>query len=88
MHTRMETIEIAQRRTHDEGVDSTKGESSQEEEEEENKTTKVIKMLAKVGRKPKVEIPVYEGSLNEEELMDWISSLDKYFEYEEVTKRR
>ena len=31
-----------------------------------------------------MEIPFYEGSLNAEELMDWISSLDKYFDYEEV----
>lgn len=61
---RMETIETAQRRTPDEGADSTKEESSEEEEDEENETTKVIKMLAKVGGKPKMEIPTYEGSLN------------------------
>eukprot|EP00253_Pinus_taeda_P005154 PITA_05154 len=58
-------------------------ESFEEEEEEENETTKVIKMLVKVGGKPKLEIPAYEGSLNAEELMDWIKSLDKYFDYEE-----
>lgn len=40
-------------------------------------------MLAKVGGKPKVEIPTYEGSLNVEEIMDWIRSLDKYVDYEE-----
>ena len=45
-------------------------------------------MLAKLGGKPKVEIPVYEGSLNTEELMDWISSLDKYFDYEEVNDKK
>ena len=27
---------------------------------------------------------MYEGNLNVEELMDWISSLDTYFEFEEV----
>lgn len=77
-------METAQRRTPDEGVASAAEESFQEEEDEENKATKVIQMLAKVGGKPKVEIPVYEGSLNAKELMDWISSLDKYFGYEEV----
>ena len=45
-------------------------------------------MLAKVGGKPKVEILVYEGSLNAEELMDWISTLDKYFDYEEVDDKK
>ena len=41
-------------------------------------------MLAKVGRRPKIEIPMYEGSLNVEELMDWIRSIDQYFDSEEV----
>jgi len=84
LHTRMDTKETAQRRALDEGVESAAEASSEEEEEEENETTKVIKMLAKVGGKPKVEIPMYEGSLNAEELMDWISALDKYFDYGEV----
>lgn len=30
-----------------------------------------------------MEIPLYDGNLNVEELMDWISSLAKYFDYEE-----
>jgi len=79
----METIETSQRRTPNEWDDSAKEEYSEEEEEEENETTRVIKMLAKVGGKPKVEIPTYEGSHNAEELMDWIRSLNKYFNYEE-----
>lgn len=45
-------------------------------------------MLAKVGGKTKVEIPMYEGSLNAEEVMDWIRSLDKYFDYEEVDEKK
>eukprot|EP00253_Pinus_taeda_P018546 PITA_18546 len=45
-------------------------------------------MLAKVGGKPKMEIPTYEGSLNAEELMDWINPLDKYFDYEEEANEK
>eukprot|EP00253_Pinus_taeda_P024789 PITA_24789 len=45
-------------------------------------------MLAKVGGKPKAEIPMYGGSLNIGELMDWIRSLDQYFDYEEVDERK
>ena len=59
-----------------------------EEVEEDNETAKVLKMLAKVGSKPKMEIPMYEGSLNAEGLMDWIRSIDQYFDYEEVEENK
>ena len=45
-------------------------------------------MSAKVGGKPEVEIHAYEGSLKAEELMDWISSLEKYFYYEEIDDKK
>ena len=31
---------------------------------------------------------MYEGSINIEDLMDWIRSLDQYFDYEEVDERK
>jgi hypothetical protein len=31
-----------------------------------------------------MDIPVYEGNLDVEELLDWIRDLDKYFDYEDV----
>ena len=34
--------------------------------------------------RPKVEFPTYGGSLIIEHLIDWMSELDKYFEYDEV----
>lgn len=86
--TRMETIEAAQRRAHDERDEISSQAYSAEEVDEDNETTKFIKMLEKVGGKPKVEIPMYEGSLNTEELMDWMRSLDQYFDYEEVDERK
>eukprot|EP00253_Pinus_taeda_P031683 PITA_31683 len=45
-------------------------------------------MLAKASGRPKVEIPLYEGNLNVEELIDWSSALDKYFDYEEVEDKK
>eukprot|EP00253_Pinus_taeda_P021377 PITA_21377 len=78
-------METAQRRAPDVKTKSSSEESKQAvEAREENETAKVLKMLAKVGSKPKIEIPMYEGSLNAEELMDWIRSIDQYFDYEEV----
>jgi hypothetical protein len=34
--------------------------------------------------KTKMDIPVYEGSLDAEELLDWIRALDTYFDYEYI----
>ena len=86
----METMETTQRRAPDDGAESSSEESDAdvEEVEEDNETAKVLKMLEKVGSKPKMEIPMYEGSLNAEELMDWIRSIDQYFDYEEVEENK
>jgi len=85
----METMETAQRRAPDEGAESSSEESDVDvEAEEDNDNVKLIKMLAKVGSKPKMEIPMYEGSLYAEELMDWIRSIDQYFDYEEVEENK
>ena len=85
LRERMETMETAQRRAPDVKTESSSEESEEEAEAgEENETAKVLKMLAKVGSRPKIEIPMYEGSLNAEELMDWIRSIDQYFDSEEV----
>jgi hypothetical protein len=37
-----------------------------------------------MGARVKMDIPVYEGNLDVEELLDWIRALDTYFEYEYV----
>ena len=85
----METIETTQRRETDDGIASADEEETTEEEiEEESEATKVIKMLAKASGRPKVEVPLYDGNLSVEVLMDWIISLDKYFDYEEVDDKR
>jgi hypothetical protein len=34
--------------------------------------------------KTKMDIPAYEGSLDAEELLDWIRALDTYFDYEDI----
>jgi hypothetical protein len=40
--------------------------------------------VARIGARAKMEIPMYEGNLDVEELLDWIRALDKYFDYEDV----
>jgi DNA-binding transcriptional regulator WhiA len=35
-----------------------------------------------------MDILVYEGNLDVEELMDWIRALDKYFDYEDIEEEK
>lgn len=37
---------------------------------------------------PKPELPIYDGILTLKTLIDWISELDKYFEYEEIEEEK
>jgi hypothetical protein len=62
--------------------------TSEEEEGEETTEEKLIRVVTKVGARPKVEVPMYEGNLNVEELIDWINALDKYFDYEYVDEEK
>jgi hypothetical protein len=32
----------------------------------------------------KLDIPMYEGNLDVEDILDWFRDLDKYFDYEDV----
>ena len=38
--------------------------------------------------RPKPELPTYEGSLTVEHLIDWISELENYFEYDEIEENK
>jgi hypothetical protein len=37
-----------------------------------------------MGAKTKMDLPVYEGNLDAEELLNWIRALDTYFDYEDI----
>ena len=42
----------------------------------------------KLGSRAKINIPMYEGNLDAKDLLDWIRSMDKYFDYEYVDELR
>jgi hypothetical protein len=48
----------------------------------------LFRVVARIGAREKMEIPMYEGNLDVEELLDWIRALDKYFDYEDVEEDR
>jgi hypothetical protein len=41
-----------------------------------------------LGGRAKIEVPMYEGNLDVEELLDWVRSMDKHFDYEEVDEKK
>jgi hypothetical protein len=79
----------AQRRTVSAG-DLSDSESEVEAEREEEvaaedaSNERLIRAIARMGAREKMDIPVYEGNLDAEELLDWIRALDTYFDYEDV----
>jgi hypothetical protein len=89
LRARLEEMETAQRRTASAG-DLSDSESEVEAEREEEVAAedaaneRLIKAIARMGAKAKMDIPVYEGNLDAEELLDWIRALDTYFDYEDI----
>jgi hypothetical protein len=83
-------MEIKQRRTAGIG-DVSESESEDEAGHEEEEITAedaahehLIRVVARMSARAKMDIPVYEGNLDVEELLDWIRALDTYFDYEDV----
>ena len=82
-------METVQRRTVSVGgLSDSKSEIEAEHEEEvaaeDASNERLIRAIARMGARVKMEIPFYEGNLDAEELLDWIRALDTYFDYEDV----
>jgi hypothetical protein len=89
LRARFEEMETTQRRGVGAGdlSDSEVEEEARHAEEvttEDASTERLIKAIARMGAKAKMDILVYEGSMDAEELLDWIRALDTYFDYEEI----
>jgi hypothetical protein len=90
LRARVVDMEIKQRCTTDIGdvSESEREDEAGHREEEvttENATNeRFLRAIARMGARAKMDIPVYEGNLDAEELLDWIRALDTYFDYEDV----
>jgi hypothetical protein len=90
LHARLDAMETAQRHTVDVGYISeaeSENEYGNEEEEvvvEDAAGERLFRDVTRIGAREKMEIPMYEGNLDVEELLDWIRALEKYFDYEDV----
>jgi DNA-binding transcriptional regulator WhiA len=48
----------------------------------------LLKDVVKLRARENIEIPMYEDNLDVEDLLDWIRSMDKYFDYEDVNEEK
>jgi hypothetical protein len=90
LRARVVDLEIRKRHTADVG-DISESENEDDaghgEEEipvEDAASERLLKAVARMSAKVKMDIPVYEGNLDVEELLDWIRALDTYFDYEDI----
>jgi hypothetical protein len=48
----------------------------------------LLREVVRLGGRAKIEVPMYEGNLYVEELLDWVRSMEKHFDYEEVDEKK
>jgi hypothetical protein len=83
LHARLDAMETTQRRTIDVGdisEDESENEAGNEGEEvavEHVADERLFRDVARIGAREKMDIPVYEGNLDVEEILEWIRALDK-----------
>ena len=91
MRIMKERLQSMERKNHsnnsDDGDEEAKYESF-EEEEEYSDEVKILNMLMKTSGRPRIEVSMYLGSLNVEEIIDWINALSKYFDFEEIEDKK
>jgi hypothetical protein len=91
LRARLETMEEAQRRAPDIG-DVIDAESEEVEVEEATGEEVVeeclLREVFRLGGIAKIEVPMYEGNLYTEELLDWIISMGKHFNSEYVDEEK
>jgi len=89
LRARLEEMEKAQRQTTSAGYLSDSDNEFEAEPQgevaiEDATNERLIKAIARMSSKTKMDIPSYEGSLDAEELLDWIRALHTYFDYEDI----
>jgi hypothetical protein len=84
---RLDMMEAPQRRALDVGDISDEESKDVEAEEAAGERVfeeRLLRAVVRLGARAKIQVPMYEGNLGAEELLDWIRSMDKYFNYEDV----
>jgi hypothetical protein len=77
---RLDAMETTQRRAPDTGdVSEAEGEEFEGEahDVEDAAQDRLIKVVSKIGARARIEVPMYEGNLEVEELLDWVRCYGK-----------
>eukprot|EP00253_Pinus_taeda_P007545 PITA_07545 len=70
-------------------VSEPEAEAIEEEAVEITPEMKLFQSVMKATARPWNQlVPVYQGGLNPEELIDWINSMEKFFDYEEMEEEK
>jgi hypothetical protein len=65
-------------------VEEEAGHNAEEVSAEDASTEWLIRAISRMSSKTKMDLPIYEGSLDAEELLEWIRALDTYFYYKDI----
>jgi hypothetical protein len=90
LHARFMDMKIKQRHTtgvEDVSESESEDEAGHEGEEvatEDATNERLIRVVARMSAREKMDIPVHEGNLDVEKILDWIRAIDTYFDYEDV----
>ena len=57
---------------------------AQEEDPDERRFARLIKVVQGTGGKGMVDLPMYQGKMESEEVLGWIEALENYFELEDI----
>ena len=92
IHARFDAMETTQRHIVDVGyISEAESENEARNEEfvvEDAAKERLFKAVARIGAKAKMDILMYEGNLDVEELLYWFRDLDKYLDYEDIEEDR
>jgi hypothetical protein len=48
----------------------------------------LLRAVARLGSRAKIEVLMYEGNLYAKEMLDWVRSMDKHFDYEDFNEEK
>jgi hypothetical protein len=91
LHARLEAMEAMHRRTPNAGdINNVESEEVEVKEYEGENVVEefLLREVVILGARAKIEVPMYEGNLYVEELLDWIRSMEKHFDYEDVNEEK
>jgi Icc-related predicted phosphoesterase len=64
------------------------GHEGEEVTTEDATNERLIRVVARMSAREKMDILVYEGNLDAKEILDWIRDMDTYFDYEDVEEEK